>query len=115
MQTRQDVVRIYRRRKLPRAFVRQERLSEDLMELCRGPLRPFLIDVDAATDDLLASQPTNTSPAIPLRLDEDARQRLIQAEWFLYNEIGYERPAGPGEGAGAGAGAGGENEATTPA
>ena len=80
-------------RRLPGAVVHQERLRDDMAALVRGPLAPFLRDVEAAVADLEGSARENvTSDAardLADNLPDPLVRRLHALEWFHYRHLGY--------------------------
>lgn len=90
------IARRYRRHGLPSVILRNETLNADLEELIAGPLGAYLADPEAAIAELRqgkvranASQRAFTMPVEAL--SAELRQRLVAAEWFHFDVLGYPR------------------------
>ncbi|MEM0907492.1 MAG: hypothetical protein AAGJ94_09035 [Pseudomonadota bacterium] len=93
MENVDDVRRIFTEHRLYGEVIYQERLNADLMGLCTGTLAPFLKDKAAALAELSAGATRiNTTADQEFVADDDARQRIISREWFLYEVLGYDAP-----------------------
>jgi Sulfotransferase family len=83
--------KIYDRHKIHSAVVRNESLNQDLIDLCAGPLRQFLIDPDAARD-FLGSSPVRTNASARIshaleRLHPKTLELVRDREKFLYERF----------------------------
>jgi len=92
--TQEEVRALYEREKLPRFFVRHENFAKDLAELIRGPLRPWIKDIEAAVNFVETATPRNASTRVDkenddFRVDKRVHKRLRQREWFLQELFGY--------------------------
>jgi len=92
--TRNDVLSLYRRKKLPKHFVRHETFVKDICRLLRGPLRDWVTDVDAAVQHVRTAKPRNASERIDkgnedFVVDPVVHKRLQAREWFLHRIFGY--------------------------
>ena len=92
--TRKDILALYESEKLPGFVVRHESFTSDLCALLRGPLRPWITDVDAAAKFVETTKPRNVSKRIDKEnIDFAIKPRLLrrlrEREWFLNELFGY--------------------------
>lgn len=94
LKTAEDVRKLYADKNIAGSVVRTESLNADLARLIRGPLQPFVRNVDAALEALSQERRINVSkhdPATPLRVSSDLMAYVEAREWFMYDVLGYDR------------------------
>jgi hypothetical protein len=91
--SRDDLLRLYRNRRLHSAVLRAESLADDLAALVRGPLGPHLRDPEAALADLAAPKRVNASAAsgrkARVAISPELLAEIRAREWFFHEELGY--------------------------
>lgn len=90
---REDVLRIYREKRLHSHIIRNEELNAGLAALVTGPLRPFMKDAEGAAADLREAERVNasshTEKGDSLELAPEVLERIRAREWFFYEVLGY--------------------------
>jgi hypothetical protein len=93
-ETKEDVRALYEKEKLPAFVVRYENFVTDLSGLLRGPLRPWISDVDEAVKYVETSPPRNSSDRVDknngdFTVRPRLREKLRNREWLLAELFGY--------------------------
>ncbi|PLS20320.1 hypothetical protein [Neptunicoccus cionae] len=89
---REQVLRRYKNKGLPKAVIRNESLNADLAALIKSELGPNLLDAEAAVNELMTSDTRiNASNRDDAKddLSDDLLRAVQDREWFLFQQLGY--------------------------
>lgn len=89
---REQVIRRYQNKGLPKVVIRNESLNGDLAALIKAELGPRLLDPEAAVNELMTSDTRiNASKRDGAKddLSDDLLRAVQDREWFLFQQLGY--------------------------